>query len=74
LYLYQGQALFGLGRYSEALKAYKEGVEFLPLSSGLWRVKAQTLRALGRKKAATVAERTLRQLEQQGELLGQALV
>jgi tetratricopeptide (TPR) repeat protein len=70
LYLYQGQALFELGRYSEALKTYKEGLEFLPLSIGLWRGKAQTLRALGRKKAATAAERTMSQLEQQDELLG----
>lgn len=65
LYVSQGRALFELGRYPEALEAYKGGLRFLPSSIPLWQGKAQALRAMGRKRAAVTAELRVRQLEQE---------
>ena len=68
----KGTALFRLGRYEEALEAYRAGLESSSLDIDaqkrrLWHGKATALRALGRFEEAVVAEHQLRELEQERE-------
>lgn len=64
LYRIQGDVLYHLRRYEEALESYDAGLRTAVSDQSLWRNKARVLHALGREAEAEVASQKERELEQ----------
>ena len=45
----KGDALLKLGRYEEALEAYRQAIEIFPLNGDAWHCKGEALQALGKR-------------------------